>query len=75
LSKVQYLVLGVVLVSAIALVGYAYGVKSLYSISVYATMARHTTLTFLVLCFGSLAAHPARGWMKNADRWRKNGTV
>jgi PAS domain S-box-containing protein len=59
----QYLVLGAVLISMIALVGYAYGVKSLYSISVYTTMALHTTVTFLVLCFGILAAHPARGLM------------
>lgn len=59
----QYLLLGAVLISMIALVGYAYGVKSLYSISVYTTMALHTTVTFLVLGFGILAAHPARGLM------------
>ena len=59
----QYLVLGPVLVSSIALVGYAYGVESLYAIRPYTTMALHTTLTFLVLCFGILAAHPARGLM------------
>lgn len=59
----QYLVIGAALVSAIALVGYVYGVKSAYSISVYTTMALYTTLTFLVLCFGILATHPARGLM------------
>jgi len=59
----QYLVLGAALVSMIALVGYTYGVKSLYSIGVYTTMALHTTLTFLVQCVGILAAHPARGLM------------
>ena len=59
----QYLVLGAGVGSLIALVGYVYGVKSLYSISVYTSMALHTTLTFLVLCFGILAAHPTRGLM------------
>jgi PAS domain S-box-containing protein len=59
----QYLVLGAALVSMIALVGHTYGVKSLYSISVYTTMAFHTTLTFLVLCFGILAAYPEQGLM------------
>ncbi len=59
----QYLVLGAGVGSLIALVGYMYGVKSLYSISVYTSMALHTTLTFLVLCFGILAAHPTRGLM------------
>lgn len=55
----QYLVLCAGVVSLIALVGYVYGVKPLYSISsAYTSMAVHTTLTFLVLCFGILGVHP-----------------
>jgi PAS domain S-box-containing protein len=59
----QFLVFVAVESSLVALVGYVYGVKSFYSFSVYTSMALHTTLTFLVLCFGILAAHPARGLM------------
>ena len=63
IAPAQYLVLGAGAVSMIAMIGYVYGVKSLYSISVYSSMALHTTLTFLVLCVGILAAHPSRGPM------------
>ncbi|HJS66573.1 MAG TPA: response regulator, partial [Nitrospiraceae bacterium] len=60
----QYLVLSAGVGSLIALVGYVYGVKSLYSISsAYTSMALHTALTFLVLCFGILGVHPTRGPM------------
>lgn len=60
----QYLVLGAGVGSLIALVGYVYGVNSLYSISsAYTSMALHTTLTFLVLCFGILGVHTTRGLM------------
>lgn len=59
----QYLAIGAAISSLIALVGYAYGEESLYSISVYTSMALHTSVTFLVLCFGILYAHPTRGLM------------
>ena len=60
----QYLVLCAGVGALIALVGYVYGVKPLYSISsAYTSMALHTTLTFLVLCFGILGVHPTRKLM------------
>ena len=60
----QYLVLCAGVGSLIALVGYVYGVKPLYSISsAYTSIALHTTLTFLVLCFGILGTHPAHNLM------------
>ncbi len=59
----QYLAIGAAISSLIALVGYAYGEESLYSLSVYTSMALHTSVTFLILCFGILYAHPTRGLM------------
>ncbi|HMF84925.1 MAG TPA: hypothetical protein VK598_01085, partial [Nitrospiraceae bacterium] len=59
----QYLAIGAAISSLIALVGYAYGEESLYSLSVYTSMALHTSVTFLVLCFGILYAHPTSGLM------------
>jgi len=58
-----YLVLGATVISLVALVGYTYGVESLHAINAYSTMALHTTLTFLVLCGGILAAHQGQGLM------------
>ncbi len=59
----QYLTIGAALSSLIALVGYAYGEESLYSLSVYTSMALHTSVTFLILCIGILYAHPTSGLM------------
>jgi PAS domain S-box-containing protein len=59
----QYLAIGAAISSLLALVGYAYGEESFYSISTYTSMALHTSVTFLVLCFGILHARPARGLM------------
>ena len=71
----QYLVLGAGAVSMIAMVGYVYGVKSLYSISAFTSIALHSTLTFLVLCFGILAAHPSRGPMGVITSENVGGTI
>src|SRR5438309_7158918 len=59
----QYLAIGAAISSLLVLVGYAYGEESLYSVSAYTSMALHTSVTFLVLCFGILHARPARGLM------------
>ena len=59
----QYLAIGAAIPSLTALVGYAYGEESLYSVSGYTSMALHTAMTFLVLSFGIFYAHPARGLM------------
>ena len=45
----------------VAVVGYAYDVRSLYGMSGYGTMAIHTALGLLVLCAGVLAARPQSG--------------
>lgn len=60
---VEFPVLIALLVSGLALAGYAYGVTSLYSIGLYSSMALHTASLFIVLSLGILFARPERGLM------------
>ena len=48
----------ILLVGLLALVGYAYGVSSLYQIGLYSSMALHTAFLLVLLAFGVLSAHP-----------------
>src|SRR4030095_5001873 len=52
------------IISVLALLGYAYGVPSLYQFFPYASVAIHTALTFAILCLGILFARPEQGLMK-----------
>lgn len=61
---VEVLGLGTLLISILALVGYAYGVPSLYDFFPYSSIAIHTALTFSILSLGILFARPERGLMK-----------
>ncbi len=47
--------------SLLALMGYAYGIRSFYGIGSYIPMALHTALTFFVSAVGVLCARPDRG--------------
>ena len=47
--------------SVIALLGYAYGVESLYAISPFSSVALHTAFSTAVLCFAIASARPTRG--------------
>jgi diguanylate cyclase (GGDEF)-like protein len=49
--------------SLLALMGYAYGVRSFYGIGSYIPMALHTAGSFLILAVGVLCARPTRGIM------------
>ncbi len=49
------------LLSLIAVIGYLYGVRSLYQVSAFTTMAFHTAVTFLIFSLGSLALRPKEG--------------
>ncbi len=60
-SLSQYFAIGTALVAMLALVGYAYRIAFLYSISPNTGMALHTALTFLVLSLGCLSARPSYG--------------
>lgn len=51
-------------ISGLALIGYLYGVSSLYQLGVYSSMALHTALSLLLLSLGVLFARPQRGLMK-----------
>jgi PAS domain S-box-containing protein len=59
----------------IAMVGYLYGIRSLYEISAYATMALHTSGLFLILGLASLAARPQAGFMAVATSERVGGLM
>jgi two-component system, cell cycle sensor histidine kinase and response regulator CckA len=56
----QVLALPAAFLSLLALVGYAYGVASLYRIAPYSSVALHTAAAFLALSFGILAARAER---------------
>jgi signal transduction histidine kinase len=62
-SLAQILALLVALVALMALVGYAYQVAFLYSISSYTGMALHTAGIFLILSCGLVFVHPECGLM------------
>lgn len=79
---VQLLIGGTFAISLLALVGYAYGVESLYRVAPYGSMALHTALVFLVLCMSILCACP-RCWLtatlfksdaRGAGAWLRVGT-
>ena len=50
-------------IAFLALLGYAYGSRALYTFDRYAGMALPTALSFAAIAVGTLAARPARGWV------------
>ncbi len=59
----QWLAVPALIVSTLAVVGYAFGVSSLYQMSAYSSMAIHTAVTFAILAIGIVAARPTNGFM------------
>ena len=57
----EFLAIIALIIAGVAVIGYIYSVSSLYQIGIYASMALHTALTFVVLCLGILSARPERG--------------
>jgi diguanylate cyclase (GGDEF)-like protein/PAS domain S-box-containing protein len=51
-------------ISGLALIGYFYGVSSLYQIGAYSSMALHTALNFLLLSIGMIFAKPENPFMQ-----------
>lgn len=51
------------LITMLTLLGYIYGVNALYRFPPFASIALHTTLTFVVLSLGLLTARPNHGLM------------
>jgi PAS domain S-box-containing protein len=70
LDRHQYRWLGQVfsitalIISLLALMGYAYGVSSLYQFSPAGAMPIHTAVVFSLLCVGILFARPEQGLVK-----------
>lgn len=62
-------------VAAIALIGYLYGVESLYGVGIYSSMALPTALSFALLSAGVLCARPQRGFMQTAIAETVGGVV
>jgi PAS domain S-box-containing protein len=60
-ALLQILALGIGLIAAPGLIGYAYGAESLYGIAQYTAIAVHTALALMVLSAGILFAHPEEG--------------
>ena len=60
----EWLALPVGLSSFAALLGYMYGVDSLYAIRPYSSMALHTAVAFELCAFGILFARPDQGLMR-----------
>ncbi|HSI95948.1 MAG: methyl-accepting chemotaxis protein [Methylophilaceae bacterium] len=59
----QYLALVILVVALLAVLGYAYDIQSLYGFAAYTKMALHTTVAFVVLSLGILAARAGNGMM------------
>lgn len=59
----QHAALLVSLTGLIAVLGYLYGVSSLYGVFPYSSMALHTALCFTVLGLGVMMARPQKGLM------------
>jgi PAS domain S-box-containing protein len=57
----QILALGILLIAAPGLIGYAYGAEALYGIAKYTAIAFHTALAIAVLAAGIFFAYPEEG--------------
>ncbi|MBC7877081.1 MAG: diguanylate cyclase [Anaerolineales bacterium] len=60
----ESLVIAVFAICGLALLGYLYGVSSLYQIGAYSSMALHTSITMLLLSIGIFFARPEQGLMQ-----------
>jgi diguanylate cyclase (GGDEF)-like protein len=71
----HWLVVPPLLVSVLAVLGYAYGADSLYAVRPYASMAAHTAASFFVLSLCVLAADSAHGFASVATSDTDGGLV
>lgn len=60
----EYFILPVFIITFLALIGYLYGVSSLYKFGTYASMAANTAGGLLLLSVGILMAEPERGLVR-----------
>jgi diguanylate cyclase (GGDEF)-like protein len=71
----HWLVVPPLLVSALAVLGYAYGATSLYAVRPYTSMAAHTAASFFVLSLAVLSADLAHGFARIAVSDTAGGLV
>jgi diguanylate cyclase (GGDEF)-like protein len=71
----HWLIVPSLLVSALAVLGYAYGATSLYAVKPYTSMAAHTAASFFVLSLCILAADSAHGFASIAISDTAGGLV
>jgi hypothetical protein len=71
----HWLIVPALLVSALAVLGYAYGATSLYAVKPYTSMAAHTAASFFVLSLCILAADSAHGFASVATSDTAGGLV
>jgi signal transduction histidine kinase len=71
----QWLVLPVFLDGLVALLGYAYGVGSLYRVGAYFAMALHSAMLFVLTSAGILFARPGKGLMVVATDTTAGGWI
>ena len=71
----QWLALVVLVDSFAAVLGYAYGVQSLYRVGGYSSMSLHTALLFIMISIGFLCARPGWGLMSLATDTGASGWI
>jgi diguanylate cyclase (GGDEF)-like protein len=71
----QWFAIPPLFVSTLAIVGYAYGVDSLYQVKLYTSMALQTALTFFILSLSLLAADSGHGIVNIAGSDTAGGVV
>jgi PAS domain S-box-containing protein len=71
----QALALGGLAISSIALLGYSYGIASLYQIGADSSMSLNSALAFAALAMGTVSSRPDRGFVKLLSSRSPGGTV
>jgi diguanylate cyclase (GGDEF)-like protein len=71
----HWLVLPALLIASLSVLGYAYGVKSLYAIGLFTSLALHTALTLFLLALSISAADAEFGYAKLAGGETAGGLV
>ncbi len=71
----HWLMVPALFVSALALMGYIYGIDALYQIRLYTTMAVHTALSFFILALSIMAIDSAYGFARLSTSDTAGGLV
>ncbi|MEO7913413.1 MAG: PAS domain S-box protein [Roseiflexaceae bacterium] len=69
------MIFATLLITWIAIIGYIYGVASLYAIDMFSTIAIHTAITLLILGIGTLLTQPERGLLGMATSTTAGGLM